>query len=125
MTDINSREDIERLVTLFYKSATKHPDIKHFFTEVVQLNFEKHIPVICDFWESVLFKKVVFKGNPMVKHIVLNRKSPMIDLHFKTWLSLWQFSVDDLFIGTLAEEAKYKATSIAALMQHKIKSDLF
>jgi hemoglobin len=120
---IQDRSDIEKLVTLFYESATEDDDIKHFFTEVVSLDFEKHIPVICDFWESILFQNAKYKGNPMVKHIVLSRKSEMTKVHFDAWLRIWHETVDDHFEGDIAVEAKQRADSIAALMQHKIKID--
>lgn len=122
-TQVETRSDIERLVSLFYKRVMTDPDIKHFFIDVVSLDFDKHLPVICDFWESILFPNAKYKGNPMVKHIILNRKSEMTRLHFKVWLRIWHETVDELFQGEKAMEAKKKADSIAALMQHKIKMD--
>ena len=42
---------------------------------------------------------------------------------FSRWLSLFGQSVDDLFEGNIAEEAKLKAGRVAAIMQHHIASD--
>lgn len=77
MNDLKNRDDIELLVNEFYKKVIDDEIIGHVFTEVVQLDFEKHIPVICDFWETTLLGQMKYKGNPMLKHIELNKKEPL------------------------------------------------
>ena len=66
--DIESRGDIEMLLWDFYEKAFKDELIGHFFTEVVPLNLDKHVPVIADFWESVLLEGRGYRkkcyGNP-------------------------------------------------------------
>ncbi len=73
MKDIQERKDIELLVDEFYKKVLKDDVIGHFFTEVVQLDWEKHIPIMYDFWETTLLGNIKYKGNPMVKHIELSK----------------------------------------------------
>ncbi|MFA0964445.1 group III truncated hemoglobin [Roseivirga sp. BDSF3-8] len=121
MHDIENRQDIEKLVDAFYKRAIPDQVIGKFFTEVVRLDWEVHIPVLCDFWETVLLGNQTYKGNPMVKHILLSEKEPLLPLHFDRWLELWTHTVHSLFTGKTADEAITRANQIAALMKFKVR----
>ncbi len=122
MKDIQDRKDIDHLVDEFYKKARKDDLIGIFFNEVIELNWEVHIPIICDFWESVVFRTSKYKGNPMIKHIKLHRMKALEDRHFDRWLSLWKETVEANFEGTKSELAVQSAQRIAQLMQFKIGS---
>ncbi|MFM7023056.1 MAG: group III truncated hemoglobin [Flavobacteriales bacterium] len=118
--DIQTRTDIENLVNTFYRKVQQDDLIAHFFNEVVQLDWSKHIPVMYDFWESILLDKHNYKGNPMPAHVSLNEKSPMKKEHFDRWVLLFTATVDQLFTGEKADRAKTRALSIATVMQIKI-----
>lgn len=120
MNDINDRQDIKILVDAFYKEVVKDDLIGHFFTKVIHLDLEKHLPVMYDFWETTLLGNIKYKGNPMVKHIELSRKEPLIPKHFQRWLSLWVNAVKENFDGPKAEEAMQRAKLIAELMKFKV-----
>lgn len=120
MKIIKTKKDIIFLVDAFYKKALMDAEIGYFFTEVIQLNFEKHMLRLYDFWESILFKKATYSGNPMLKHLELNAKSPLKPAHFERWLFLWQETIKAHFNGELATEAINKANQIGQLMQFKI-----
>ena len=66
--DIESREDIIRILESFYRDAFADDLIGRFFTEVVPLNLETHIPVIADFWETVVLGKRMYAKNVMQVH---------------------------------------------------------
>ncbi|MCB0644254.1 MAG: group III truncated hemoglobin [Phaeodactylibacter sp.] len=125
MPDIHDRKDVVYLVDQFYKQVVVDEEIGVFFTEVVQLTWEKHMPVMYDFWESTLFGKALYKGNPMLKHIDLHGKMALTKAHFERWLSLWTATVQQHFEGPNAEAALSKAQQIAALMQYKIEQHPF
>lgn len=118
--DIQTRTDIELLLNEFYKKVTADVTIGHFFTKVVQLNWEVHLPIIYDFWESVLFGTGSYKGNPILKHIDLDQKEHLTTVHFDQWLHLWRTTIDEHFEGMKAEEAKQRAEIMAKLMLFKI-----
>ncbi|MGL1886474.1 MAG: group III truncated hemoglobin [Reichenbachiella sp.] len=120
MKQLENREDIILLVDTFYKKATTDHVIGHFFTEVIQLDFEKHMPKMYDFWETTLFHVGAYKGNPMQVHHDLSAKSPLKKEHFDQWLKMWLETIDELFEGPKAESAKQRATSIATMMQIKV-----
>lgn len=120
MKDLQHTEDVKLLVDTFYQQALNDEVIGHFFNEVIQLDLNAHMPVMYQFWESILFGSHEYKGNPMVKHIALHEKSRMESRHFERWLMLWTNTVNKLFAGPKADEAVQRANHIAALMQHKV-----
>jgi hemoglobin len=94
------------------------------FTEVVELSWEKHIPVMYSFWYSILFGKTTYNGNPMFKHIELNKKTELTKEHFERWIELWNETVKENFEGEKADEAVQRAQNIASIMQSKLKSTI-
>jgi hemoglobin len=121
MKDIQNRSDIEFLINAFYEKVIKDDVIGYIFTDVVQLNWETHIPVMYDFWETILLDQMKYKGNPMLKHIELNKKEPLQSQHFERWIALWEGTIDHHFVGENADEAKKRANLMGGLMQYKIK----
>ncbi|MBP1222997.1 group III truncated hemoglobin [Flavobacterium sp. 1355] len=119
-TDIKNRQDIKILVDAFYGKVQTDPIIGYLFTKVANVNWEKHLPIMYDFWDNILFHSGNFEGNPMMKHRVLNQKSPLTETHFKHWNKLWKKTVDDLFEGTKASEVKIRAQSISKMMMNKV-----
>ena len=118
--DIENRGDIELLLNDFYEKAFKDDLIGHFFTEVVPLNLETHLPMIADFWESVLLDGRGYRKNVMEIHRDISSKSKIEKEHFDRWVQLFTESVDKLFEGPKAMLAKQRALSIATMMNIKI-----
>lgn len=121
MNDIANRGDIEFLVDEFYKKVVKDELIGKFFTIVVNFDWDVHIPIMVLFWETVLFGKASYKGNPMAKHVELNKLAKLEGSHFERWLKLWKETVEENFKGVKAEDAVTKSQTIAALMQSKLQ----
>lgn len=122
MNDIKTKQDIQLLVNTFYDKV-KNSEIGFFFNEIAAVNWEKHLPKMYSFWESVLFATTKFDGNPMGAHFAINEKTPMEKRHFETWLKLWKETIDQLFSGEIAESAKNKAENIANLISYKMEMD--
>ena len=120
--DIHNREDIMLLVDTFYKNVALNKEIGPIFTDVAKVDWSHHLPKMYDFWESILFGKAIYKGNPMLSHFALNEQTPLQTKAFETWKNLFFQTVDDLFAGTNADQIKHKAQSIADLMHFKINS---
>ena len=121
--DIQSREDIELLMTSFYEKVKKDDTIGFIFNDVARVNWEHHIPVICDFWETILLDAASYKKNAMEVHYILNRKVAFEEKYFQRWLSLFFETVDQFFTGKVAALAKTRAKSIADLMQFKMNQE--
>lgn len=119
--DISDRIDIEKLIVQFYENVKPDPVIGFIFNEVVDMDWQHHIPVIVDFWETILLDNPVYQKNAMEVHYGLNKKIRLQKIHFDTWLSLFTQTVDALYEGKIATLAKTRAQSIAAVMQFKME----
>lgn len=120
MRDIETREDLVKLLEAFYQKAFADELIGHFFTKVVPLNLETHIPVIADFWEAIIFNKHTYKKNVMVVHQHIHHLSHIKKEHLDRWVQLFTGIVDELFEGDKATLIKQRGSSIATLMDIKL-----
>lgn len=121
--DIQSRKDIELLINSFYEKVKKDDTIGFIFNDIAHINWEQHLPIMYDFWETLLLDASSYSKNAMEVHYTLNRKIRLEERHFQRWLQLFFETVDDLFTGNAATKAKTKAKSIAGLMQYKMKQE--
>lgn len=121
--DIGNREDIERLMERFYSRTLDDLVIGFIFTDIADFDLESHIPVISDFWDTVLFGTGKYKGGSRVMevHMELNQKVPLKKGHFDRWLFLFNKTVNEMYCGFYAEKAKDKALAIATGMQKRLK----
>ncbi|MCX6189514.1 MAG: group III truncated hemoglobin [Bacteroidetes bacterium] len=120
--DISNRADIETVINAFYDKVITDVKIGHYFTDVVKVNWDQHLPVMYSFWENIIFHSGIYEGNPMELHQKLNKKSTLKMEHFQRWTKLFTETVDTLFEGDKAEYMKQRAMSIATVMQIKIFS---
>lgn len=119
-TDITNRADLDKLIETFYGRVFADEQIGPFFTQVARVTPKTHFLLLGDFWETVLFGKNLYRQNVIQKHVELNRQRPLEPHHFERWLSLFLTTVDELFAGPVAEQAKIRARSMAMVLQVKI-----
>lgn len=119
-TDIQSKENINKIVHTFYGKIKEDEKISYFFNDVAKVNWDEHLPRMVQFWESVLFGTAAYSGNPMSAHILLHKKSPIRIEHFEQWFKIWTETVDELFKGPNAEKIKKQADQMVQLMWYKI-----
>lgn len=117
--DIASREDLLILMKSFYEKLLGDSTISYLFTDIARINLEHHLPVLVDFWDSILFQSDTYRKNALQPHLDLHRSSPLTRHHFETWLRYFKESVDEQFAGDNAFIIKERATSIATVMQIK------
>lgn len=122
--DIEDRKDIKLLIDTFYIKIRKEESLGYIFDEIAKVDWENHMPVMYDFWETTLFHKGSYKRNAMQAHIDLNEKTPLTKAHFDQWLFIFKATVDELFDGEMANNAKGRAISIATMIQFKINKPL-
>ncbi len=118
--DITSPADIKLLLDTFYAKVLKDHTIGYIFNDVIQINMETHMPRLYSFWESILFGSANYKGNPILKHIEIDKKEPLTDIHFAQWKMLFFETIDELFEGKKALLAKEKASALEFLIKMKI-----
>lgn len=118
--DIETRADLEGMLRAFYEKAFADELIGHFFTKVVPLNLDTHIPVITDFWEAIIFNKHSYKKNVMVVHQHIHNLSHIKKEHLDRWVEIFTETVEEMFDGDKATLIKQRATSIATIMDIKL-----
>jgi hemoglobin len=120
MNDLATRADIERLVDTFYDRVRADDRLGPIFEDVAHVDWSTHLPRMYDFWESVLFGASAFKGNPLAVHLTLAQKTVLTGVEFSRWVELFHQTVDALFTGFMATEAKQRAVRIATIMQYHV-----
>ena len=121
MKKLESREDIELLVNSFYAKVVKDETIGFFFKDIVKVDWDKHLPKMYSFWETILFGQMSYKGNPMAVHFPINHMEAMEKHHFAKWLELWKQTIEENFTGQNASMAITKSENIANLMAYKME----
>jgi hemoglobin len=111
--DIGTRTNIELLVNQFYAKVKLDHLLGPVFSRV---DWPHHLPIMYNFWSSMLLGDQSYQGNPFQKHIHLGIDST----HFRRWLELFTETVDEHFVGFKADEVKSRAQSIAGVFQHKM-----
>ncbi len=119
--DIENRDDLFLLMHSFYSKLIADDTISYIFTEVARIDLDHHLPILVDFWDSVLFQSDTYRKNAMQVHTDLHGKSRLLPGHFETWLRYFKETVDELFEGERAFLAKERAVSIATVMKIKLK----
>ncbi|MDO5751518.1 group III truncated hemoglobin [Arthrobacter sp.] len=118
--DISSREDILTLVETFYTRAFADDLIGRIFTDVVHMDLPRHMPIMADFWQTVLFKAGLYSRNALKIHFDVHAREPLTLEHFNRWLQVWTNTVDELFSGEKAEMAKVQAHLIAGSLHRRV-----
>ena len=118
--DIISRSDVDLLIRSFYDKVKKDDRIGTIFNDVMKVNWEHHIPVIVDFWDSLLLNADLYHKNAMEPHFVINKLFPLKKEHFERWVELFIGTVDEIFEGPVAKLAKTRAKGIAGIMELKM-----
>lgn len=122
--DIETRADIEQVLKAFYSQVFQDPVIGYFFTQVVPLNLETHIPLIADFWEAVVLGHRTYSKNVMEVHQHIHQLSAIQKEHLDRWVALFTQTVDRHFTGEKATLMKQRAMSVATLMDIKLNHNI-
>ena len=111
--ELNTRADVELLVNSFYEKVNKDSLLAPVFAHV---HWPEHLPVMYQFWSSMLLGEQSYQGNPFQKHMNLKIGAE----HFNRWVELFLLTVDEHFIGEKAIEVKARAQHIANVFQYKM-----
>ena len=118
--EIAGRIQIEQLVNAFYQRVRSDDVIGFIFDRVANTDWEKHLPKMYAFWETVLFGSGGYAGNPLAAHAKLVPLTTMGRVQFDRWLLLFRSTVDDLFAGAKAEHIKNCAEDMANVIHARI-----
>lgn len=115
--DILSLSDIKRLVDAFYDRVREDELLSPIFNERIEGRWPEHLQKMYAFWQTILLEERTYYGSPFHPHAQL----PVSHIHFQRWMALFTTTVDTLFEGEKATEAKWRAARMAELFEVKIK----
>lgn len=119
--DIKCRADVFNLVSTFYRKVRNDDLLSPFFNETIK-DWDLHLEHLTTFWESSLFLKTRYVGNPVEAHIKVDamHNNSISEVHFGIWLNLWIETIDELFEGDYAENVKRRARKMSTFLFLKI-----
>jgi hemoglobin len=118
--DIKERKDIELLVNTFYQKVRANEMLGRIFDNLMQVDWNRHLPKMYNFWENILYQNGSYKGFPLAAHFPVNEKEKLTAAHFDQWMNIFNETVGELFEGEKAEEIKMKALSIKGVWSFKM-----
>jgi len=119
--EITNRTDVYQLVDAFYIKVRKDSLLGPIFNKHIS-DWPAHLERLTDFWETNLFFVRKFKGNPLLKHQIVDAaENRTIDSkHFGIWLNLWFQTLDEYFEGEKVTLAKDRARNMGTAIHLKI-----
>ena len=120
-TDIRNRKDVSLLINTFYKKIRKDEILGPIFNGIIT-DWESHLELLTDFWETQLFLKRKYYGNPVTVHQEVDDKMKhgINPEHFGLWLNLWFATIDELFEGETTWVAKNRAQKMSTMLYMKM-----
>lgn len=115
--DILTLEDIKNLVDSFYEKVRQDELLGPVFYERIHDRWPQHLEKMYAFWQTVLLHQQAYHGSPFPPHAQL----PINRCHFEKWMEIFTSTVDLLFEGEKANEAKWRAHKMAEMFQSKIE----
>lgn len=115
MMRLDSREAIITMVDLFYQKVKTDELLGPVFAHV---DWPAHLPIMHNFWSSMILGDLSYQGNPFAKHIHLK----ITEKHFSQWLQLFDETIIQNFEGEHAQEARRRAAQIASVWSYKLST---
>lgn len=109
-------DDIKALVDTFYGKVREDELLGPIFNSRIGDRWEHHLSKMYSFWQTTLLGEHTYSGRPFPPHATL----PVAHEHFARWIKLFTQTVDELFTGEKAEEAKWRAEKIAEMFEIKV-----
>lgn len=121
LADLADRADVEDLLHRFYSQVLGDDLLAEPFSGVREVTgLDAHIPVMADFWETMLFHVRRYHGRVQDVHGRVHDRTALSSPHFIRWLTTWYDTVDEIHSGPVAERAKRQAARIAWSMHRAL-----
>lgn len=113
---ITNAMDVKKLVDTFYQKVNADPILSLVFNTEANVDWQIHLKKMYEFWGMQLIGTYGYTGNAFFPHTKLSIEK----IHFEKWLELFLETVDENFIGDIAELAKHKAKNMSRVFQYKL-----
>lgn len=116
-SDILQLDHVKLLVDAFYGKVREDDLLAAIFNDRIENRWPQHLAKMYTFWQTVLLSEQTYFSSPFPPHATM----PIEKKHFDRWLKLFNETIDDLFAGQVADEARWRANKMAEMFQIKIK----
>lgn len=120
MKDIENKHNLEFLVDKFYKKLLDDNRINYIFTDIVKIKLQEHLPILVTFWSQMILGTGGYTNNLTYIHLKVDKLEHLTPELFDIWISHFNTTVDESFIGTNATEIKLQAKNLSIILQIKI-----
>lgn len=117
LPDLDSREQVEHFVDLFYQRLLADEVMAPIFLDVAAVELDRHLPHIKDYWCKLLLGERGYQRHTMNIHRQLHGKQALRPAEFERWLDHFGVALDAHFTGPQTEKARRIATTIAGNME--------
>lgn len=100
---------VRAVVGTFYAKVRRDPLLGPIFNEAVA-DWPEHLDRLCAFWSSLTLMTGRYKGDPFGAHLAL---PPLDHRHFRTWLGLFEETLDELCTPDQADVFRVRAERVA------------
>jgi hemoglobin len=108
--EVLEEQQIAELVDRFYGRVRQDDLLAPVFEAAIGEGWGPHLQRMKDFWSTVMLATMRYKGNPMMKHLLLPRLSASM---FARWLELWRRTAGEICDPPAAAALIAKAEMIA------------
>jgi hemoglobin len=114
--DILTIDDVKLLFNRFYDKIIADELLGPIFNDRIQDRWSEHLDKMYHFWQTVLLREHTYYGSPFPPHAQLSVGHE----HFLKWIELFTPTVDELFTGEKATEAKWRIAKMTEMFEIKI-----
>ena len=118
-----NRENIEIMVSTFYKKVLKDDIVGPFFIaklgdDIESESWKPHIDILVNFWSSIALQDDSYTGNPLAPHFSIGELNHGV---FKQWLKLFFETVDSIYAPHLGLVFKERSQIIAGNFMRNLR----
>lgn len=121
--DLDTKANIQLFVERFYSRMLKDEQLAPIFFDVAEIDLDKHLPLICSYWEKLLLGDSSYQRHTMNIHRAIHSKQALTASDFNRWLSLFSTTLKSSFEGPKADRAKQVALHIAQNMHRSVSGE--
>lgn len=84
---------------------------------MAQVDWDHHIKLLSQFWNSIMLKTHEYHGNAYEKHVIIGQQTHIEEAHFIRWLDLFQQEAVKHLPSEAANDMIQKASLIGKSLQ--------
>ncbi|NRA42264.1 MAG: group III truncated hemoglobin [Pseudomonadales bacterium] len=120
--DLDSAQHIQQFVESFYEKILSDQSLEPIFSKVAKVDLNKHLPIICSYWEKLLLGASDYRRHTMNIHRAVDVQQAFTEANFVAWLAHFKATAAE-FSGPKTDRAVVIASTIAANMQQALMRD--